>query len=229
MTVVQSLAAPVPQAHATSPIKAGFWRRAIALIIDWALVSASVSLVFLLLGAAIPGLGKVVVLHVPFGLFTIERTIDAKTTQRSDPSGTTITVTEKTIERNVAGQWTYLYRVTQTGKPGSRTTEWQQIDPATGQDIETADLDNIATFALFVYWILMEASRYQGSFGKLALGLKVVDDRGERMSLPRAAGRNLLKMLSALILFIGFMMAGWTRRKQALHDKIADCYVVSGR
>src|ERR1700716_67845 len=57
MTVVQSLGAPVPQAHATSPIKAGFWRRAIALIIDWALVSASVSLVFLLLGAAIPGLG----------------------------------------------------------------------------------------------------------------------------------------------------------------------------
>ena len=38
--------------------------------------------------------------------------------------------------------------------------------------------------------------------------------------------RNLLKLLSAAILMIGFLMAGWTRRKQALHDKLTGCYVV---
>jgi uncharacterized RDD family membrane protein YckC len=224
-----ALAMTTPQVRATGSIKAGFWRRGIALTIDWVLVSASVSLVFLLLGAAIPGLGKVVVLNVPFGLLTTERTVDAKTTQRSDPNGPTITVTEKIIERTVAGQWTYLYRVTKTGKPGSYTTKRQQIDPATGQDITTADLNGVVIFVVLLYWILMEASRYRASFGKLAVGLKVVDERGERLTIPRAAGRNLLKILSALILFIGFMMAGWTRRKQALHDKIVDCYVVSER
>ena len=63
---------------------------------------------------------------------------------------------------------------------------------------------------LLIYWVAMESSRYQASFGKLAFGMKVVDRYGNRLSMPKATGRNLLKFLSAIILFIGFMMAGWT-------------------
>jgi len=87
-----------------------------------------------------------------------------------------------------------------------------------------ATVDDIVFLLIFIYWILMDGSRFQASLGKMALRLKVVDVQGRRLSLPRALGRNLLKLLSWLT-FIGFMLAGWTRRKQTLHDMITGCYV----
>ena len=71
----------------------------------------------------------------------------------------------------------------------------------------------------------MESSKYMASLGKLALGIKVTDESGERLSILRSLARNISKVLSLLTLFIGFMMAGWTARKQALHDIISKCEV----
>jgi uncharacterized RDD family membrane protein YckC len=56
-----------------------------------------------------------------------------------------------------------------------------------------------------------------------------VDTQGRRVSFGRATGRYFGKILSGLILGIGFLMAGFTERKQALHDSIADCLVVVKR
>jgi len=212
----------------------GFWRRVAAWIIDWIIVSSAVSTVFLLLAAAIPGLANVVILSAPFELFTTERTLASKTNDSREPGGATLSTTETIVEEVVAGQWRYVYRVTKTKKTGpgtihTTTTKRQQIDPVTRQDIETGGLDTIIMIALLIYWTLMEASRLQASFGKLALGMKVADEHGARLTISRAAGRNLLKLLSALILFIGFLMVAWTRRKQALHDRITNCRVVMGR
>ncbi len=215
------------QPAAACIIGAGFWRRAIAWIIDWAIVSICVSIVFLLVAVIVPELGKIVTLRMPFDLFTTERTIESKTLPANRPNGAS--VTEKIVERTVAGHWSYLHRVTETPASGRGTWKWQQIDPLTREDVKTTRLETIATIVLFIYWILMEGSRYQASLGKQALGLKVVDDRGYGLSIPRAAGRNLLKLLSAMILLIGFLMAGWTRRKQALHDLATRCHVVLGR
>lgn len=219
---------------AAGTVYAGFWRRLFALVIDWILVSSLVLTLFLALAAAIPGLSNIVALKAPFGLFTTERTLESTTTETKDPDGVRVSVTESIVERTVVGEWTYFYRVTKTQKSGSEPTrtpsiKWQQIDPATRQDIKTTDLDNIIMIVLLVYWILMEASPLQASFGKLALGLVVVDQRGRRLSIPRAAGRNLLKFVSMITLFIGFMLAGWTRRKQALHDMITGCFIVVNR
>ncbi len=77
-----------------------------------------------------------------------------------------------------------------------------------------------------LYFPLFEASSMRGTPGKAICGLMVVDEDGNRISFLRSLGRNLGKILSSLILGIGFMMAGWTRRKQALHDMIASCLVV---
>jgi uncharacterized RDD family membrane protein YckC len=52
---------------------------------------------------------------------------------------------------------------------------------------------------------------------------------GAQLSWRRALARNLGKLPSAMILLIGFMMAGWTNKKQALHDKMASCLVVFGK
>ncbi len=78
----------------------------------------------------------------------------------------------------------------------------------------------------WLYFALMESSTRQATLGKLALGLSVTDRQGQRISFGRATGRFFGKVISGLTFYIGFMMAGWTQRKQALHDIIADTLVV---
>jgi uncharacterized RDD family membrane protein YckC len=75
------------------------------------------------------------------------------------------------------------------------------------------------------YFVGMESSAKQATLGKMAVGIKVGDENGDRISAGRATGRFFAKILSALILYIGYMMAGWDPKKQALHDKIAGTYV----
>lgn len=212
---------------------AGFWRRFIAFIIDWIIVSSAVAIVFLLLASVFPPLGDSIVLETPFGVGTTEKTIETKTTDSKD-GNLAVKVTEKITEETVLGKWKYYFRVTETKRVSSSdSTTWnvskstrQRIDPVTHQDIKGTSLENIIALVLLIYWIVMETSRYQASFGKLVFGMKVVDREGKRLSIPTATGRNLLKILSVITLFIGFMMAGWTRRKQALHDKIVHCFVI---
>ena len=77
-----------------------------------------------------------------------------------------------------------------------------------------------------IYFAGMESSKYQATLGKMAIGVIVTDENGDRVSFGRAAGRLFSKILSAMILYIGFIMAGFDSRKQALHDKIASTFVV---
>ncbi|HEX4342865.1 MAG TPA: RDD family protein [Verrucomicrobiae bacterium] len=81
------------------------------------------------------------------------------------------------------------------------------------------------TVTAWLYFSIMESSEYQATFGKMVMGLKVVDLAGRRISFARASGRFFGKTISALIFYIGFMMAGWTRYKQALHDLLANTLV----
>ena len=77
----------------------------------------------------------------------------------------------------------------------------------------------------WLYYTLFESSSLQATPGKRALGLKVVDLLGKRISFGRANARFWSKIISTLILYIGFMMIGWTKYKQGLHDKIAHTFV----
>ena len=69
----------------------------------------------------------------------------------------------------------------------------------------------------------MESSPLQATIGKLAVGIYVTDMEGKRVSFGKATGRYFAKIISAVILFIGFFMAGFTDKRQALHDKITNC------
>jgi uncharacterized RDD family membrane protein YckC len=80
--------------------------------------------------------------------------------------------------------------------------------------------------AQWLYFALQESSAAQATLGKRLLGLQVTDRMGNRIGFGRASGRFFGKIVSALALYIGFMMAGWTERKQALHDMMADTLVV---
>jgi uncharacterized RDD family membrane protein YckC len=77
-----------------------------------------------------------------------------------------------------------------------------------------------------LYKATMEASKYQGSFGKIAVGIKVTGIEGERLSFSKALLRNVAKTISWLVFCIGYIMIIFDDRKQGLHDKIADAYVV---
>ena len=77
-----------------------------------------------------------------------------------------------------------------------------------------------------LYFSLMESSKYQGTVGKMALGLIVTDANGAKLDFGKALVRNLGKIVSSLILCIGYIMAGFTEKKQALHDMIANTLVV---
>lgn len=77
-----------------------------------------------------------------------------------------------------------------------------------------------------VYFAYMESSRYQATLGKLALGIVVTDTAGNRISFGRAAGRNIGKVLSGLILMLGYIIAAFTPRKQALHDLLAGTLIL---
>lgn len=78
----------------------------------------------------------------------------------------------------------------------------------------------------WIYYAGMESSKWQGRLGYKVLGLKVVDGSGERISFARASVRHLGRLISIFTLGIGNLMVCWTKRKQALHDKIAGTFVV---
>jgi uncharacterized RDD family membrane protein YckC len=84
-------------------------------------------------------------------------------------------------------------------------------------------------FGIIIGWLyhaLMESSSNQASLGKMALGLKVTDLNGNRISFGRATGRSFGRLLSGLILGVGFLMIAFTEKKQGLHDMIAGTLVV---
>jgi uncharacterized RDD family membrane protein YckC len=80
--------------------------------------------------------------------------------------------------------------------------------------------------ARWLYFALLESSAWQATLGKKLLGIRVTGMDGQRIGFGRATGRYFAKIISAIILCIGFMMAGFTQRKQALHDMIASTLVV---
>jgi len=93
-------------------------------------------------------------------------------------------------------------------------------------DQQTTIYTPISTVINWLYFALMESSDRQATLGKMALGIVVTDLDGNKIGFGRATGRYFAKILSGLILFIGFIMVAFTAKKQGLHDMIASTLVV---
>jgi uncharacterized RDD family membrane protein YckC len=79
----------------------------------------------------------------------------------------------------------------------------------------------------WLYHALSESSSWQGTLGKKMLNLTVTDLNGQPISFGRASGRYFAKFINILIPFaIGYILAGFTEKKQAIHDMIASCLVL---
>jgi uncharacterized RDD family membrane protein YckC len=77
-----------------------------------------------------------------------------------------------------------------------------------------------------LYFALLESSSKQATIGKMVLGIIVTDLNGNKLDFAKALVRNLCRIISSAILFIGYIMAAFTEKKQALHDIIANTLVV---
>jgi uncharacterized RDD family membrane protein YckC len=84
----------------------------------------------------------------------------------------------------------------------------------------------------FVYYAFFESSKWQATPGKMAVGIRVTDTEGRRISVARAAGRNAVRLVNAftfLIPMVFYITAAFTQRKQGVHDLLAGTYVLTGR
>lgn len=77
-----------------------------------------------------------------------------------------------------------------------------------------------------LYFALLESSSKQATIGKMVLGIIVTDTNGNKLDFTKALVRNLCRIISSMILLIGYIMAAFTEKKQALHDIIASTLVV---
>ena len=94
------------------------------------------------------------------------------------------------------------------------------------QDPSYGLADLLSFIAGLAYFVGFNSSAMQGTPGKRALGLIVTDAQGNRISVLRALGRYFAKILSGIILLIGYIMVAFTERKQGLHDMIAGTLVL---
>lgn len=95
-----------------------------------------------------------------------------------------------------------------------------------GQMGAASVLQFVSLVVWWLYFALQESSSKQATIGKRAIGIKVADMSGKRISFGKATGRHFGKIISSIILMIGFIMAAFTAKKQALHDMMAGTLVV---
>jgi uncharacterized RDD family membrane protein YckC len=114
---------------------------------------------------------------------------------------------------------------TQMGDP-ENMTEAEAIGMAGSMMAVAGTTFLLSAIIGILYWTLMESSKYQATVGKMALGLKVTDMDGKNLDFVKALIRNICKIISGMILGIGYIMAGFTDKKQGLHDIIASTLVV---
>jgi len=102
------------------------------------------------------------------------------------------------------------------------------INEIINHDIASASIlgQSLQILVGLLYFAVMEAGTSQATFGKRALGLKVTNIAGERISFLNAVGRNAGKWVSDIIIFIGYFMMLWDDKNQTLHDKMAGTLVV---
>ena len=87
----------------------------------------------------------------------------------------------------------------------------------------------LSVFLSWAYFAIMESSTWQGTLGKKAMGLRVTDLNGSRITLGRATIRLAVKAFLSGWFLLGYIMAFFTQRRQALHDLIADTLVLTNQ
>jgi uncharacterized RDD family membrane protein YckC len=106
------------------------------------------------------------------------------------------------------------------------TTSKFGLSPITVSYITGIAFIFVLSVGAWLYCAFAESSQWRATVGKRIVGLQVLTASGGRLSFGQATVRHFMKFLSLFTAAVGFMMAGWTKRRQALHDMPCDCIVV---
>ena len=215
---------PVPGPGVGTPAirYAGFWLRANALVIDGLIMLLLIVGMFAAsIAAGAPyGVGihnSAARLHVRGGTLPLSAIAEPRMEVVRQGAET---ITTETTSKSIGLQTIHAVIV--------RTTDGQ--GRVTSTNISVSNYPSLLGMTLVIglwlaYTSLLEASPLRATLGKRMLSLRVGDVHGNRLGLARAFARNILKWVSTAILLVGFMMAGWTRKKQTLHDMIVRAQV----
>jgi len=118
----------------------------------------------------------------------------------------------------------YAYYLLVQRAPIGALTETGTVDAAVFPIITSLGI--LIIIIPWLYYAGFESSRSQATPGKLLMNIMVTDLEGNKPTFARATLRQFAKIISALILFLGFLMIGLTKKRQGLHDKIAGCLVL---
>lgn len=134
--------------------------------------------------------------------------------------------------RLYANGWVRIYLVsdlTLTRPDGTvEQTHFEQVIGRSSGEIRQRGASFLFCFLMpIAYFTLLEGGARQASLGKRALGLKVTDLAGRRISWTRAFARQLLKLLGLTLSGFGYLIALLTARRQALHDLLCGTLVVA--
>ncbi|MFA5927473.1 MAG: RDD family protein [Patescibacteria group bacterium] len=100
------------------------------------------------------------------------------------------------------------------------------VDPDSGAGSAFSLPNLIKTVLGWIYYVVLNV-KFGGSLGKMALGLKVIDEAGNSVTYATAAIREIVgKIISAMAIMLGYLWVAFDPKKQAWHDKIAKTYVV---
>jgi uncharacterized RDD family membrane protein YckC len=123
-----------------------------------------------------------------------------------------------------------LFILTGAGAALSKISSGEDIDKDVAAFLSIGFLFGFFGIIFLVSWLyyaLSESSSWQATLGKKMLNLKVTDMTGKPISFGRASGRFFAKIITGMIpLMIGYIIAGFTEKKQAIHDMIASCLVL---
>jgi uncharacterized RDD family membrane protein YckC len=118
----------------------------------------------------------------------------------------------------------YAYFMTVSGVNYRDLTEAGTLDAALGPIV--AAFGMLFVVVPWLYFAGFESSRSQATPGKVLMSLVVTDMEGNKPSFARTTLRFFGKFISTLIIFLGFVMIGFTKKHQGLHDRIAGCLVL---
>jgi uncharacterized RDD family membrane protein YckC len=100
------------------------------------------------------------------------------------------------------------------------------LSPITASYVTGIAFILVLTIGAWLYCAFTESSNWRATLGKRIMGLQVVTSQGDKLNFGQASVRHFMKFLSLFTAGVGFMMAGWTKRQQALHDMPTDCVVI---
>ena len=194
---------------------ASFLRRAVALIIDAVLLAVAYVVIGMLIWFTAPGLFIFPIEITELKVLDEEITEQVRTTTRIR----TADITYFGSTEELATCRFLIVLVTEETGGYTNTKSWTKelLEPC--PYLERLNLGVYLRILLLLFYApLMEASGRQATVGKMAVGLRVRTLQGRPISFGRAFLRNLAELLCLLTLTGGYLMALFTRRRQALHD-----------